>query len=113
MFRASRTPPERLHRSHRPAGGRPASLQRLVARSGLNAIARLKDEEINGAYRRYDAFFRSTGGALGGTWAWEDVDCAYVLVDMERFGDAGPQTVNYLLPTSSSSSPAARTTARR
>jgi hypothetical protein len=63
----------------------------------LNAIARLKDEEINGAYRRYDAFFRSTGGALDGTWAWEDVDCAYVLVDMQRFGDAGPQTVNYLL----------------
>lgn len=63
----------------------------------LDAIARLKDEEINGTYRRYDAFFRGVGGALDGTWGWEDVDAAYVLVDMQRFGDSGTQTVNYLL----------------
>ena len=63
----------------------------------LDAIARLKEEEINGTYRRYDAFFRGVGDALDGTWGWEDVDGAYVLVDMQRFGDAGTQTVNYLL----------------
>lgn len=64
---------------------------------GLDAVARLKDEEIDGAYRRFDAFFRGAAGGLDGDWSWDDVDSGYVLVDSTRFGRSGPQFVNYLL----------------
>ena len=64
---------------------------------GLDAVARLKNDEIDGAYRRFDAFFRGAAGGLDGDWSWDDSDSGYILVDSTRFGRSGPQFVNYLL----------------
>jgi len=75
-----------------------SALENLYAdHPGLDTVARLKDEEIDGAYRRFDAFFRGAAGGLDGEWSWDDTDSGYILVDSTRFGRSGPQFVNYLL----------------
>ena len=48
---------------------------------GASALRSLKPEQVSQVRLRYEAFFGQTRGALDGSWAWEDTDAAYVLLD--------------------------------
>ncbi|MDQ3849008.1 MAG: hypothetical protein M3296_00110 [Actinomycetota bacterium] len=44
-------------------------------------IERLRDEHIDACRQRYRSFFDATAGQLDGKWAFEDADCAYLLLN--------------------------------
>ncbi len=44
-------------------------------------VARIRDEHIDSCRQRYRSFFDATDGQLDGDWAWEDSDCAYMLLN--------------------------------
>jgi hypothetical protein len=44
-------------------------------------IERFGDEHIDACRQRYRSFFDATTGQLDGSWAFEDADCAYVLLN--------------------------------
>jgi hypothetical protein len=45
---------------------------------------------------RYEAFFGSCRGQLDGTWAWEDVDAAYLLIDSLALKDEAGSLARFL-----------------
>jgi conjugal transfer pilus assembly protein TraD len=51
------------------------------AHQGSSALAALTAQQIRQVRLRYEAFFGQTRGALDGTWAWEDTQAAYLLLD--------------------------------
>jgi conjugal transfer pilus assembly protein TraD len=51
------------------------------AHQGSSALAALTAQQIKQVRLRYEAFFGQTRGTLDGTWAWEDTDAAYLLLD--------------------------------
>jgi hypothetical protein len=51
------------------------------AHPGSSALAALTAQQIRQVRLRYEAFFGQTRGALDGTWAWEDTNAAYLLLD--------------------------------
>jgi hypothetical protein len=51
------------------------------AHQGSSALAALTAQQIKQVRLRYEAFFGQTRGALDGTWAWEDTNAAYLLLD--------------------------------
>jgi len=51
------------------------------AHRGSSALAALTVQQIRQVRLRYEAFFGQTRGALDGTWAWEDTNAAYLLLD--------------------------------
>jgi hypothetical protein len=51
------------------------------AHQGSSALAALTVQQIRQVRLRYEAFFGQTRGALDGTWAWEDTNAAYLLLD--------------------------------
>jgi Cdc6-like AAA superfamily ATPase len=75
-------------------GGPPRSSAELLARLDKTAlgtlwagharageIERFRDEHIDACRQRYRSFFDATAGQLDGSWAFEDADCAYVLLN--------------------------------
>lgn len=44
-------------------------------------LAALSNDHVRQVRLRYEAFFGQTRGALDGTWAWEDTNAAYLLLD--------------------------------
>jgi conjugal transfer pilus assembly protein TraD len=48
---------------------------------GSSALQALNAQQVRQVRLRYEAFFGQTRGALDGTWAWEDTDAAYLLLD--------------------------------
>ena len=44
-------------------------------------VARIRDEHIDSCRQRYRSFFDAADGQLDGDWAWEDADCAYMLLN--------------------------------
>ncbi len=44
-------------------------------------VKALNEEAAQGVYLRYRAFFSTLGGKLDGSWAFEDVEAAYLLLD--------------------------------
>ena len=51
------------------------------AHQGSSALAALTAQQVKQVRLRYEAFFGQTRGALDGTWAWEDTNAAYLLLD--------------------------------
>jgi conjugal transfer pilus assembly protein TraD len=51
------------------------------AHQGSSALAALTAQQVKQVRLRYEAFFGQTRGALDGTWAWEDTQAAYLLLD--------------------------------
>jgi hypothetical protein len=49
--------------------------------AGSSALQALTAQQVRQVRLRYEAFFGQTRGALDGTWAWEDTDAAYLLLD--------------------------------
>ncbi len=47
----------------------------------ITDVLRLKENDMLGVYARYRAFFRAIAGKLDGSWGFEDVDAAYILLD--------------------------------
>ena len=52
-----------------------------AGRDRAGEIERFRDEHIDACRQRYRSFFDATAGRLDGDWAWEDADCAYILLD--------------------------------
>jgi hypothetical protein len=52
-----------------------------AAHPGSSAVAALKPAQVAQVRLRYEAFFGQTRGALDGSWAWEDTQAAYILLD--------------------------------
>ena len=48
---------------------------------GSSALAALTAQQVKQVRLRYEAFFGQTRGTLDGTWAWEDTQAAYLLLD--------------------------------
>jgi hypothetical protein len=48
---------------------------------GSSALQALNAQQVRQVRLRYEAFFGQTRGALDGTWAWEDTNAAYLLLD--------------------------------
>ncbi len=44
-------------------------------------IERFRDEHVDACRQRYRSFFDSADGQIDGTWAFEDADCAYILLN--------------------------------
>ena len=51
------------------------------AHPGSTAVAALTETQVAQVRLRYEAFFGQTRGALDGSWAWEDTNAGYVLLD--------------------------------
>jgi conjugal transfer pilus assembly protein TraD len=51
------------------------------AHQGSSALAALTAQQVKQVRLRYEAFFGQTRGTLDGTWAWEDTNAAYLLLD--------------------------------
>jgi hypothetical protein len=75
-------------------GGLPKSSQELMTRLRLDTlfalyqglpeeaeVAQIRKQDAAGVYNRYRAFFSMLGGRLDGSFAYEDVDAAYLLLD--------------------------------
>jgi len=52
-----------------------------AAHTGSSALRALSLQQVSQVRLRYEAFFGQTRGALDGTWAWEDTNAAYLLLD--------------------------------
>jgi len=52
-----------------------------AAHPGCSAVGALSEAQVNQVRLRYEAFFGQTRGALDGTWAWENTQAAYLLLD--------------------------------
>ena len=52
-----------------------------AAHPSSSAVAALKPAQVAQVRLRYEAFFGQTRGALDGSWAWEDTQAAYILLD--------------------------------
>ncbi len=52
-----------------------------TAHAGASAVDALTADQVRQVRLRYEAFFGQTRGALDGTWAWEDTQAAYLLLD--------------------------------
>jgi Bacterial protein of unknown function (DUF853) len=48
---------------------------------GSSALSSLTKDQMRQVRLRYEAFFGQTRGMLDGSWAWEDTDAAYLLLD--------------------------------
>lgn len=52
-----------------------------TAHDGSSALEALTADHVRQVRLRYGAFFGQARGALDGTWAWEDTNAAYLLLD--------------------------------
>jgi hypothetical protein len=72
-------------------GGPPRSSTQVLERmdlpvlqathEGSSALGSLTKDQVRQVRLRYEAFFGQTRGVLNGSWAWEDTDAAYLLLD--------------------------------
>jgi hypothetical protein len=61
------------------------------------ALAALSPREVAGVLTRYDGFFAALDGRLDGSWAYEDVDAAYLLLDGLALREEAASLGRYLL----------------
>jgi len=73
--------PDGPPRSSSEALGRMDADKLAQAHQGSSALAALTAQQVRQVRLRYEAFFGQTRGALDGTWAWEDTNAAYLLLD--------------------------------
>ena len=91
--------------------GPPRSSQELLDRLDRNTLAGLwaadsraakevldfKDEHIASCRHRYRAFFDAVNGELDGTFAFEDADCGYLLLNELLYGEETTKFARFLL----------------
>ncbi len=86
--------------------GPPRGSEDLLERLNLEALARahgekrvlvgLRSNQVEQVRLRYEAAFGETRGALDGSWAWEDAEAAYVLLDSLRLGEEAANVARFL-----------------
>lgn len=80
-----------LHPDGPPAGSREAlermELPALAAAHGPEVERELTAADVRDVRRRYAATFGALAGGADGSWAWEDTDAAYVLIDRQQLGE--------------------------
>jgi hypothetical protein len=84
LVRLACTAPDGPPRSSRELLGRLDKTGLLVLWAGrpeAHEIERMRDEHIDACRQRYRSFFDATNGQLDGHWAFEDADCAYLLLN--------------------------------
>jgi len=84
LVRLACTAPDGPPRSSYELLGRLDKTGMLVLWAGrpeAQEIERMRDEHIDACRQRYRSFFDATNGQLDGRFAFEDVDCAYLLLN--------------------------------
>lgn len=86
--------------------GPPRGSEELLERLNLEALRRahgekrvlvdLRSSQVEQVRLRYEAVFGETRGALDGSWAWEDAQAAYVLLDSLRLGEEAANVARFL-----------------
>jgi hypothetical protein len=76
--------------------GPPRSSSEALERMDLGALSQAEGPALGGELtpgdvrdvrRRYGAIFGALDGGADGSWAWEDTDAAYVLIDRQALGE--------------------------
>jgi hypothetical protein len=62
-----------------------------------HALAAFKAEHVDACRQRYAAFFDATAGQLDGTWAFEDTDSAYLLLNELLYGEETSKLGRFLI----------------
>lgn len=90
--------------------GPPRSSQQLLDRLNRNVLAGLwagsdhaedllafKDDHVAACRQRYQAFFHAVNGELDGTFAFEDANCGYILLNELLYGEETTKFARFLL----------------
>jgi TraM recognition site of TraD and TraG len=91
-------------------GGPPRSSAELLARLDRATLAALwagteraaqalafKPDQVDACRQRYASFFDATDGQLDGTWALEDADCGYLLLNELVYGEETGKLARFLI----------------
>lgn len=91
---------------HGPPRGSAELLERLdrptlaglwAGTGGARALAAFKDDQVAACRQRYQAFFGAVEGQLDGSFAFEDGDCGYVLLNELVYGEETTKLARFLL----------------
>jgi len=100
LIRLACTPPDGPPRSSRELLGRLDRTGLLVlwaGRAEAQEIERFRDEHIDACRQRYRSFFDATDGQLDGSWALEDADCAYLLLNELLYTEETSKVARFLI----------------
>ncbi len=100
LIRLACTPPDGPPRSSRDLLARLDKTGLLVlwaGRAEAQGIERFHDEHIDACRQRYRSFFDATDGQLDGSWALEDADCAYLLLNELLYAEETSKVARFLI----------------
>ncbi len=100
LIRLACTPPDGPPRSSRELLTRLDKTGLLVlwaGRAEAQEIERFRDEHIDACRQRYRSFFDATDGQLDGSWALEDADCAYLLLNELLYAEETDKVARFLV----------------
>jgi type IV secretory system conjugative DNA transfer VirD4/TraG family protein len=100
LIRLACTPPDGPPRSSRELLARLDKTGLLVlwaGRAEAQEIERFHDEHIDACRQRYRSFFDATDGQLDGSWALEDADCAYLLLNELLYAEETSKVARFLI----------------
>jgi len=100
LVRLACTPPDGPPRSSRELLARLDKTGLLVLWAGrpeAQEIERFRDEHIDACRQRYRSFFDATDGQLDGNWAFEDADCAYLLLNELLYAEETGKVGRFLI----------------
>jgi hypothetical protein len=100
LIRLACTPPDGPPRSSRELLGRLDKTGLLVlwaGRAEAQEIERFRDDHIDTCRQRYRSFFDATDGQLDGSWALEDADCAYLLLNELLYAEETSKVARILI----------------
>lgn len=100
LIRLACTPPDGPPRSSRELLARLDKTGLLVLWAGrpeAQEVERFRDEHIDACRQRYRSFFDATDGQLDGSWAFEDADCAYVLLNELLYAEETSKVGRFLI----------------
>ena len=100
LIRLACTPPDGPPRSSRELLARLDKTGLLVlwaGRAEAQEIERFRDEHIDACRQRYRSFFDATDGQLDGSWALEDADCAYLLLNELLYAEETSKVARFLI----------------
>ena len=100
LIRLACTAPDGPPRSSRELLARLDKTGLLVLWAGrpeAQEVERFRDEHIDACRQRYRSFFDATDGQLDGTWAFEDADCAYLLLNELLYAEETSKVGRFLV----------------
>jgi hypothetical protein len=100
LIRLACTPPDGPPRSSRELLGhldKTGLLVQWAGRAEAQEVERFRDEHIGACRQRYRSFFDATDGQLDGSWALEDADCAYLLLNELLYAEDTSKVARFLI----------------